>query len=170
MYSAKAIANYFLDIGEVEGVPITPMQIIKLVYIAHGWHLALREEPLIVDKIEAWEFGPVIPSLYHEFKYYGSNPIESRAYEEVMASIYNEPDNVPVGSFLDEVWREYKGFDALELSSMTHQPNTPWDITRKKNRLRLKTNPIIDNDLIQKYYCNMRDAPYDEFQSKWYPF
>ena len=68
MYSAIAVANCFLDIADAQSRPITPLKIQKLVYIAHGWHLAIYEEPLIVELVEAWKWGPVIPLLYHEFK------------------------------------------------------------------------------------------------------
>lgn len=170
MYSAKAIANYFLDKGDVEDVDITPLKIIKLVYIAHGWHLGLKGEPLIADKVEAWDHGPVIPELYHEFKHYGKSPIRGRAYEEVLASIRYDPviDSSHVEDFLDEVWGEYGEVEAWELSAMTHQPHTPWDITRKKNKFRFKMNPIIENDLIEKFYRCMKDKPYDEFKDEWY--
>ena len=168
MYSSKAIANYFLDKGDYDRVDITPMQLIKLVYIAHGWYLALKDKPLIEDNVEAWQFGPVIPELYHEFKYYGSEPIDGRAFEEVLASIYNDPTQEPVSDFLDELWSQYKDFTAIELSNMTHLPNTPWDITRKENMF--KRNPVIVDDLIKSYYKQMIEKPYDEFCDEWYPF
>ena len=73
-YSAMAIANYFLKSYEEKGIP--PLKMQKLVYIAHGWHLALYKEPLVADEYaEAWEYGPVFPSLHHEFKYRGRLPI-----------------------------------------------------------------------------------------------
>ena len=46
-YSAKEIANYFLELSAKKD--ISPLKIQKLVYIAHGWHLALYGEPLVQD-------------------------------------------------------------------------------------------------------------------------
>jgi uncharacterized phage-associated protein len=37
--------------------------------------LAINKEPLIDERVEAWNYGPVIPSLYHEFKNFGSGAI-----------------------------------------------------------------------------------------------
>ena len=46
----------------------TPMHMIKLVYLSHGWMLGLRERSLINEAVEAWRYGPVVPSVYHRFK------------------------------------------------------------------------------------------------------
>ena len=40
--------------------PTTPMGIVKLVYLAHGWQLGWDGEPLINEPVEAWTYGPVI--------------------------------------------------------------------------------------------------------------
>ncbi|RYE90398.1 MAG: DUF4065 domain-containing protein [Cytophagaceae bacterium] len=70
-YDAVAIANYFIQKSLDTGVEVTPMKLLKLVYISHGWSLALLNEPLINEAVEAWTYGPVIPSLYQELKEYG---------------------------------------------------------------------------------------------------
>ena len=48
-HAALAVADYILTNGK----SFTPMQIMKLVYIAHGWSLGLRQKPLIRERIEA---------------------------------------------------------------------------------------------------------------------
>lgn len=78
-FPAKEIANYFLGIADNNGKPISPMKLLKLVYYAHGWHLALSGNPLIKENVEAWRFGPVVRCLYDEFKIWGNGPIRKRA-------------------------------------------------------------------------------------------
>ena len=51
MYSPKQIADYFLSKHSVDG-NITPMKLIKLVYIAHGWHLGITDTALIDENPE----------------------------------------------------------------------------------------------------------------------
>lgn len=158
MYSAKAVANFFLQKGDDDNIPISPMKILKLVYVAHGWYLAMVGKPLIKDKIEAWEYGPVIPELYHEFRHFGRGIIKGRAQERIIptiSTIENQVSEVEFTTeqFLDAVWNAYKDFTAAQLSSMTHQPNTPWDITKRKSRS--KRNPQISNKVIQEYYSEM---------------
>lgn len=55
-YPAIAIANYFLKLGKERGIAINPMKLNKLVYLAHGWHLALYDLSLIDEMVEAWTF------------------------------------------------------------------------------------------------------------------
>ena len=61
---ARAVANEFIHLAKADGRSLTPLQLIKLTYIAHGWMLTLYGRPLIVDEVEAWKYGPVIPDLY----------------------------------------------------------------------------------------------------------
>src|SRR5208282_4587731 len=70
-YPSMAVANWFIEnLSRVD-----PLKLQKLVYFAHGWHLALRDQPLIDELVEAWDYGPVVPSLYHQFKRYGNQSI-----------------------------------------------------------------------------------------------
>jgi uncharacterized phage-associated protein len=78
-FPAEAVANEFLELAKKDGEALSPMKLLKLVYFAHGWHLALTGEPLIEEPVQAWQFGPVIPSIYHQFKRFGSGPINEFA-------------------------------------------------------------------------------------------
>ena len=133
-YKADAIANEFLKdhLGE-----ISPMKIQKLVYYAHAWSLALFDEPLISDRIEAWQFGPVIPALYSEFRSFGNRPITELACEldfhnlrEVADMI--DPNDVQTANLVASVWQRLGHFSATQLSNMSHARNEPWFQIPKK--------------------------------------
>ena len=160
MYSFKAVANYFLDKGDKDGIEISPMKLIKLVYIAHGWFLALKDKPLLEDYVHAWDYGPVIPDLYHEFKEYGSKPIYTRAIALKNDSVYkpNVSDKQDK-RFLNSVWKAYKRFDALKLSAMTHVEGSPWHTVRYKLSPEESNRkyPIIPDDEIKAYYKKLMD-------------
>ena len=72
----EAIANEFLRRAGSNG--LTQMQLQKLVYIAHGWTLAIRNEPLVNARLEAWERGPVYPELAKNIAHAGAEPIREK--------------------------------------------------------------------------------------------
>jgi uncharacterized phage-associated protein len=149
VYSAQSIANFFLGKSEV-----SPMKLQKLIYYAHGWFLALYDRPLINEFVEAWEYGPVIPSLYHDFKHYGNSPISEKA---LLFEGEPLPENNPrVVKFLNRIWELYSGFTGMQLSNMTHAAGTPWEMTVAESQeenygLKMK-NEKIPNKLISDYF------------------
>lgn len=159
-FDALAVANYFLDKAEEEGRSLTHMQLQKLVYIAHGWHLAITGEPLIYERVEAWPYGPVIPNLYQQFKQFGSGPVTERAmtvdlenWEPVPYSLARDGMGQGTADVLAAVWRGYGRHSGLELSSLTHQSGTPWDQTVAANPS--PRNRVIPPDLIRAHYVGL---------------
>ncbi len=131
MFSPKTIANYFLELAAANGEAITPMKLQKLVYYAHGWYAGYTGQPLINEAVEAWQYGPVIPSLYHEFKQFGSGPISGKAYEYDAGGVRPAapPADPEIRTFLQNVFASYGKYSGIRLSEMTHAAGTPWDLT-----------------------------------------
>jgi len=152
-YTPQHVANYFLERADRDGVPITQMKLIKLVYIAFGWTLALLDWEIFDEDIEAWQHGPVIPSIYHEFKKFGRDPITERAtdfdldtFDEFEPSIPVEDEETAV--ILDRVWSSYKSFSGSALRNKTHAVGTPWYNTYNPT----SRNAVIPNDQIKEHF------------------
>lgn len=145
MHSSLRVANKILDLvsGGVAGGAVTPMQLIKLVYMCHGWMLGLYSRPLIKEEVEAWQYGPVVPNLYHQVKRYRSAPIDA-AIEVKEDGEFDEYEC----SIIDQVTKIYGQYDGIELSRMTHAPGTPWHIAWTEGG----PNTAISNDLIENHY------------------
>ncbi len=160
MENALAVANFFIKKSFDTGEPVTNMKLVKLVYIAHGWYLGLSGQPLLTEPVEAWKYGPVVPSIYYSFKDYGGETIKQmvtagNANESALVTL-SDPDLVP---FLEKIWEVYGQFSGVDLSAMTHQDNTPWKQvwdTQGKH----SNNVIIPNDLIKEYYQKLVNAPH----------
>lgn len=143
-YTPRQIADYFLYIGKND-TTMTPMKLIKLVYIAHGWNLGLFNKPLINESPQAWKYGPVIPSLYDDFKSYGNQKIE----KEVVKPELDENTE----KFLNKIWDVYSKYTGIQLSAKTHEPNTPWSIIWEKAKQYFNNFSLsIPNELIKEHY------------------
>lgn len=147
-YDARAVSNEFVKLAADDDNSLTPMQALKLVYIAHGYSLGYRSTPLIKNRIEAWRYGPVIPDLYQSIKHFRSSPVE-----EVMLS-----DGCEISDddkdFLKAVYGAYGKFNGIKLSEMTHRDGTPWDQVYQP----LIFGKRISNDLIEDHYKKLLDA------------
>lgn len=153
LYHPKYIANFFIRKGVEENNPLNQMQVIKLTYIAHGWYLALKDKPLINELVEAWQFGPVIYSLYHRLKHHYNKPItEELKVDTVFDEVFKQDSETQ--RFLGGIWENYKKYSGIQLSDLTHAPYTPWQETIKpfEQSGHIPRNLIISNDLIKRHY------------------
>jgi uncharacterized phage-associated protein len=162
-YHADAIANYFLDRAAAGGRHLDQMQVQKLVYYAHGWHLGLYGSPLINQSIQAWRHGPVISTLRDEFKQFGADPITDRAKEaifrdgriqvkDVQLDDYEDTDRDRTKQFLERIWETYGQFSGVQLSKLTHQVGTPWHDVYIACGNNIPTGTSIPNESIRAYF------------------
>lgn len=140
--SPKQVARYFLYLSARDNRTLTPMQLQKLVYIAHGWQLGWYGRPLVNEPVEAWQYGPVIRSLYTEYKRYGSGAIAE--------NVPTKPDGFDAQeeNTIEQVWQGYGNRTGISLSALTHEPGSPWSITMGTQGL----NSDISNDVIEDHY------------------
>lgn len=120
MLTGFNVAEYFLAQADDEaGDLISNLKLQKLLYYAQGFFLAVYDEPLFNDTIEAWTHGPVVPSVYHTFKNYGSGGIGPP--QNIDFSLYDDR----TAALLDEVYAVYGQYSAWKLRNMTHE-EPPW--------------------------------------------
>ena len=130
-HDARAIANYMLERASKFGIEgITLMQLLKLVYLAHGWSLAFDEKPLVAQTPQAWQYGPVYPHIYKALNKYGGNPINESIRDKHTGAEFRPVGLTAIqGKVIDAVLESYGKKHAFELSNVTHQPGGPWDKT-----------------------------------------
>lgn len=155
-YGPMLVAHQFIKMANQEGDAMSPLKLIKLVYIAHGWSLGLRDNSLINEDIFAWKYGPVVESLYHSFKIFGSQSIsEDNPFFPSAAKIQTDLIDADTKEFLTAVWNAYKKFSALQLSTMTHSYGTPWYKVWIEMGGCKKRHAVIPNELIKDHYKNL---------------
>ena len=148
MKSAIHVAEYILQKANAANDTVTPMQILKLVYMCHGWMLGLYGRQLIKQDVEAWKYGPVIRELYEEVRDY-----RSAAITDSLCSNLPEFD-VLEKSIMDQVYQKYGQYSGPALSRITHEVGSPWH----KTYTMLGQNCVISNDLIEDYYKKLADS------------
>ena len=142
-HSAIEVANAFIEKARASGHGLTNMQLQKLVYIAFGYYAAFFNERMFNDAIQAWNFGPVIPNLYHQLKKYGLNEVK-----ETIQTDSKIPEDSPEMKVIDGVWEGYSEYDAKELSDLTHQEGTPWSAVWEQGQKNIE----IPLHLIRSHY------------------
>lgn len=125
-YPAMQVANAFIKKQE-EGKlqDLTPMKLQKLMFFAQSWYVKQRGTLLIDDNFERWNYGPVIPSVYYEFKVFGGQEIEDYA-KDSKGEPYSTDLDPSDEYFLDQIIATYGSYTGGQLSYMTHQEGTAW--------------------------------------------
>lgn len=142
MHDSRFVANRFLELADRANDTLSPMQLLKLVYIAHGWMLGLHGRPLIRDEVHAWQYGPVIPRLYNVTRKFKSQPVQGplpAAAEELTAD---------ESAVVDRVYALYGNLTGPALSRITHAVGTPWEVTYRPGEFGM----VISNDIIEDHY------------------
>jgi uncharacterized phage-associated protein len=160
MHDARAISNFLLDYAESEGKKLTVMSLLKIIYFAHGWHLAKFGRPLIRNPFEAWHNGPVVRAVYDCFRDYGSKVIDDRATKfNPLSESYEPVDyrlNPEQATLLRNVFGAYSQMNAFQLSDMTHQAGSPWDLVWNSSRDTVNLGMRISDDSIRLDFLRSR--------------
>lgn len=140
------VANYFI---EYSGFTKTQLQIQKMTYIAHGYMLALHNKDLVSEIPEAWDHGPVFPSLWKNFRKWGTGVIGQIKYSTINGVF--DPNELNV---LKNVFSYYGRLCGYFLSDITHNNSheiTPW----KQCYIQGEKHIIIPNEITKKYYIDL---------------
>jgi uncharacterized phage-associated protein len=149
MHDSRQIANEVLKVAEAHANPVTPMQLLKLVYIAHGWSLGLYGRPLISDEIQAWQYGPVIPRLYNALKDFRDQPVRGP-----LPTTDGEPLSDSERKLIRQVFEIYGSKSGPALSRLTHAKDSPWAQTYEQDTFGIR----IPNDIIEDHYQRLAAA------------
>jgi len=153
-YSVLAVGNAFIELSLKAKRPVTNMKLQKLVYIAHGFALALNREGLFNEPVHAFQWGPVIPELYNAIKRFGRNPItEKMPLRPSEPSIDLEDGTSTAATIIKMVWSKYGKFTAAQLSTLTHKDGTPWNKTWEKSEYS-----VIPNEWTRDHYKSLAKA------------
>lgn len=159
MIDCLNVARYFIVRAYEDGIEaeMTNMKVQKLLYYTQCLYLALYDEPLFDEVIQAWRSGPVCPPAYRFYSEFEANqlPIPGK---ELLLKIPNEKKKL-----LEEIWEYFGGYQLDRPSGMTYL-EFPWKKARKGLPPQASsTEPILLEDMkalgYQKLDVIERDNP-----------
>lgn len=105
LYNVLDVSRYAINYSNENDYGISNLKLQKILYFIQAFFLTNTPDgrPCFRERIEAWDFGPVVPEAYREYKQYGSANIP------VMLSFVDFHD--------DDIWKsERKLFDSNVIS------------------------------------------------------
>lgn len=137
MYNVLDVCRYVINYSNQKDYGISNLKLQKILYFIQAFFLVSTEkhEPCFKEKIEAWDFGPVVPEAYYEYKQYGScdiPPIKTYIipdYKNLWNSQKINYDDTVITSndkyLINLVIDKFADYSATDLVSLTHK-QSPW--------------------------------------------
>jgi len=142
MASVLDVAAYILkDHG-----PMSAMKLQKLVYYSQAWSLVWDEEPLFPERIEAWVYGPVCPTLYAHHRGQTSVDSISGGDPDRLSEVQEET--------VDVILRDYGDKPSWWLTDLTHMER-PWLDARAGCADGEPCEREISQDAMRDYYSGL---------------
>jgi uncharacterized phage-associated protein len=158
VHDGRAIANFILDHCDQKGRPTTNLALQKIVYFCHVWSLVQFNRPLVKHKFEAWEFGPVLPYLYREFKNFDRLPVKSRATQidplDGSSRIVEYQFDPQTLVFLRDIVDFYSRMRASDLVELSHVAGGPWHQIWNHSG-QVKPGMKIEDEQIASFYSKI---------------
>lgn len=139
-YHALTIANYVIEYSIQKNFSISNLKLQKVLYFIQAQFLVNQNRPCFKERIEAWSFGPVVPQVYYEYKFFGSADINYLT-NKVQETTSSEDEKL-IKSIVDEC----SDYSASQLVRITHN-QAPW-----KDAFVLYQNNVISSESIKKYF------------------
>lgn len=145
-YSATKLARYVISECTINNTPINNIQLQKILYFIQINFIINYSKIAFKDDIEAWEYGPVVPSVYREFMSEGICKI-IRVYPNYDYRIC-DMDKELINAVIDKCIK----ISMWDLVSETQVKDSPWAKVYKKGKRK-----IIPRDLLIQYAYECKD-------------
>lgn len=170
MTPALFVANYIIEYSNKKGYPINNLKLQKLLYFVNARNIVENGSPLFEESMEKWQYGPVVPSVYHEYKRFGAFAISGKDIVKEYISFDTNPfanlSDLKIVKYTSDVVENHqlieKTVDALsefqpfKLVDITHS-HTPWKKEEKRIKDGVKGIKYTTEE-IKDYFKNNKEA------------
>lgn len=140
MYSALDVSKHIIQRCNETGNTISNLKLQKILYFVQAEFLVSTGGACFPEAIEAWDFGPVVPEVYHRYKVYGSANIPYMGGGKTVKISSKDQ------KLMDGIIDECSGYSASSLVEITHQQD-PW-----RDAYRPYMGNVITTQSIKKYF------------------
>lgn len=157
MYDVRDIANFVLMSFEERNLKITNLSLQKILYFIHGWYFATHEKPLIKNKFEAWQYGPVQRVLYEQFKSFKNTPLSGARATFIDPETGKKITRAPIVEDSDaylilSVLEKYQSYSASQLVDESHVEDGPWEYVWQQAEDSIYPGMKIPDELILMHF------------------
>ena len=153
MYDGSGVAKYIINYSNKEKYNISNLKLQKILYYIQGAFVVYKGEECYYNELKQWKHGPVIPSIYREYKFFGNENIVNIEEEVNILNDNFELESVKIDSYINENDKELindvvdslSHFSAWELVEKTHEEE-PWKKT--------DSNKTIEIEKIKTYFMS----------------
>lgn len=156
MYSVLDVCRYVINYSNDKDYGISNLKLQKVLYFIQAYFLISTPEQCFRERIEAWDFGPVVPEAYREYKQFGSSNIPNVSYyvemnfddfwkskvKKYRSEVILDGDKKRIEAVVDR----FSDHSATDLVEITHN-QAPWMDAYVPNR-----NNEITPQAIKEYF------------------
>lgn len=129
------VSNNILNRAFADEVSVSPMKLQKLLFFVASEYAKETKTPLLTEQFQAWDYGPVLRSVYDEYRSFGGSPIRAYAKDAAGKSqMIDETKDEALRRAVDRIWDHAKGLSAVHLSRITHVEGSAWFKTFQRSR------------------------------------
>lgn len=150
--SATVVCNNVLRRAFDENIPVSPMKLQKLLYFISCEYAKNTGIDLLSEDFGVWQYGPVLPTVYDEFKSFRSEPITKYATDAngtAYAIDENSAPNLKVA--INRIWQAFKCYDGITLSRITHKDGSGWSVAFSQDRSKITTDDMKADNTYGEY-------------------
>lgn len=142
-YDALDIAKYIIRWCDKNGLRITNLQLQKILFFIQKESIRKRGYGIFSNRIEAWQYGPVIPDVFYEFAGFGAMKLV--LYEDLFSEISSKDTFIDNDSkkIIENILKECIYISPWDLVAKSHVSDGAWS-----NSISIAERyPITDQDI-----------------------
>jgi uncharacterized phage-associated protein len=119
-YDVLDVCEYVIAYSDKHDYSISNLKLQKVLYFIQAEFLRIKNEPCFFNEIEAWNFGPVVPTAYSKYLIFGYSG-DIHPSDEDPVKVIEDTDQALINMVIDKL----ADCSATDLVTIT-QHQTPW--------------------------------------------